>query len=345
MAVPVIILGAGASHDYIDPSQDRDILHNNQPPLTKELFHARKYDDLLIKYPDVGVLASDLYSRQYLKFEEYLTDIKEKRAAKDAGRQRQLVALEFYLQDLFRSLSEKYGYQPTNNYSALIQRIKDQDELGNGKACVINFNYDYLFEQNIPDINQNISSYISGSIKVIKPHGSCEWRYVLNIFNINIKDSYSYLIDNVWYNTMPENQNLQLYTTRMNLDGSYKKDNVYLYPAVAIPLSNKQYFICPQEHINSMIESFKNTDRILIVGWRAGDTRLLETMKEYLSPNVKITIVSSEPKSALEVKQNLSKFINANFDLSERNTFSQFMKSSESVDFFSPEYAKIPGKR
>ena len=59
---PLIILGAGASHDYIPDSQDREHLHEHRPPLTSDLFNAVKYDQFLRKYPDVGRLAADKFN-------------------------------------------------------------------------------------------------------------------------------------------------------------------------------------------------------------------------------------------------------------------------------------------
>lgn len=340
---PVIILGAGASYDYIDSSQDNHAGHMGKPPLTADLFNVR-YENFLKKYPDVGRLASDIYTRQYLKFEDYLTTIKDTRAAKDAGRQRQLVALEYYLQDLFKNLSELYGFQPTNNYAALIQRINDLEVDGNGGACFINFNYDILLEQNITSIQEHVDSYISGPIKVIKPHGSCEWRYILNRRYTDITSSYDFLMKQAWYSTMPENQMAQIYYKRMNFNNwSYFDDEIYLYPAVAIPLANKQHFICPEDHINQMVEAIKNTDRVLVIGWRAGDMHLLQILKENLPQKTKVKIVSHNIDSAKETRENMKKYINVNFDVSKQQTFSHFMKSSESVEFFTDKYVTYPG--
>ena len=96
MAYPLIIFGAGASHDYSPLGK--------LAPLTKELVENQfLYEDLLEKYRGAANVLADLIQRvkQGNKtFEQELTAMKER--TKDSKQMRaHFSALEFYLRDLF----------------------------------------------------------------------------------------------------------------------------------------------------------------------------------------------------------------------------------------------------
>jgi hypothetical protein len=331
---PVIIVGAGASYDYVHT--DHLVRSNDwRPPLTNDLFNVRKYESVLLKYPETMELASDALRKipHMMSFEEYLTGIRDKRASTDANRQRQLVSLSFYLQHLFHDISANYGSQPTNNYRALLGAIKDNG----GEACIVSFNYDNLLEQNIPEINDKIDSYLNSAVKVIKPHGSYDWVYPISLDSYYKKSSYEFLMDNPWYITMPENQNPQLYPLRKLHHSNKYFDRQYgqrFYPAIAIPLANKESYVCPDSHVKHLTAAINNTDRILIIGWKAGDKNLVSLLEKEIRRQVRVTVVSSGSKSASEIIKKLEHIPQITFVASNKEGFTNFLRSEESDEFF-----------
>src|SRR3990167_963007 len=76
-----------------------------------------------------------------------------------------------------------------------------------------------------------------------------------------------------------------------------------LFPALAIPLIGKHKYICPERHIRELEQNLKKVDRILIIGWRAEDPALLETIKRYLPPEMsyKVLVVSGTLEGAKKI--------------------------------------------
>lgn len=327
-------MGAGASKDYIRPQLNRKSA-DWKPPLTNDMFGRNVFDQYLDKYPEVKHLAADALTKvpERMSLEDYLSDIKENKAATDANRQKQLVALGFYLQQLFQKISSEYGNQHLNNYVSLITKIKDNG----GKALIINFNYDKLLEQNIPGIKDRISQYLEGAIKVIKIHGACDWTYSLqNMFNEN-RDPYDFFMQNPWFETKSENtqpklteefRGLGFESYKQNYQGQYWN----FYPAVAIPIT-KDKFICPEKHITHLKSELAATDRILIIGWSAGDPQLLGLLEENIKKTTSVLIVSRNFDSASAIGKKMESNKLLKITPSGYEGFSNFMRSEE-IDKF-----------
>jgi hypothetical protein len=72
---------------------------------------------------------------------------------------------------------------------------------------------------------------------------------------------------------------------------------------------------------------------MLVVGWRAGDTHLIDLLEENIIRNVRVTIVSSDAESAENVKKNLSRVKKLDFKL-VGGGFSYFVNSASVKEFF-----------
>ena len=176
MFYPFIILGDGASFDSVPEKHITGVIEL-RPPVSDSLLDIR-FDGIIRRFPEVIDLTSSVMRdiSPGTSLEDSLLRI-QKRAQENSERSVQLVMFEFYLQELFTKISSPaggFGGQTASNYRALIQEIKD----GPNRAIVVNFIYDTVFEH---DLNSGVSStehYIEGPIKVIKVHGSCDWRYI-----------------------------------------------------------------------------------------------------------------------------------------------------------------------
>jgi hypothetical protein len=329
----VIILGAGASHDYF--SFEHGNFHDaGKPPLANELVYPEKLNAKIAgRYPDVNDLLADVVTPVMNKeksLEEALKNIKDNFGAHD-HRKKQLIAFQFYLRDLFAEISSKC--HPFNNYKILYNKIRDHN---NGQACIATFNYDTLLERSIGNIGYGEhSSYIKNPIKIIKLHGSHDWAYIgdkkrKKLLFQDITDSYQYLT------TYPEHMDKlharqDVYPYHISELG--KEDDLFQFPAIAIPLPEKQDFICPERHVEILKAELINVDKILIIGWRAGDPYLIELMENTVSKDIPVHIVSNVMSSAEEVQRRLSHIKRFMFEL-HNGGFSKFIHSDASDLFF-----------
>lgn len=298
MAYPLIIIGAGASHDYSKSS-------NIPPPTTKDLVDNSHLDrELLKKYPIVSNLLSDIESAVNIHgkgFEQALNETKE-RFGHIAEIQAQLVALQFYLQELFEKISSRF--EKINNYKILQQHITTYS---GGKACVASFNYDSLFEDSIVGKHWGrMDDYVNGNLKVIKLHGSHNWSYIWNKDAIHFSDEYNSGFDYATKNPTFLNSLHSKHTNPYHND-ELLNENYFKFPALAIPLPMKQDMaICPQTHIDILKQEMSLVDKVLIIGWQAADDYLLNLMKDNINQGVKFIVVSKEKDSADKIAQKVS---------------------------------------
>ena len=180
--------------------------------------------------------------------------------------------------------------------------------INNGQANIVSFNYDTLFESSIGmDIWQTMDSYIKNNIKLIKVHGSHNWIYIQSkslIFgpDADLSD-YDFYIKNPDFldNIRSRQKDVSPYTLAYINKLKDQGREFMKFPAIAIPLPDKSTFVCPQVHLQELAAALKSADRVLIIGWKAGDKHFLDFMKECLSKDVPITVVSSSKRSAEEI--------------------------------------------
>lgn len=350
-----IVLGAGASHDFIDPKyiSTGKVLdwETFKPPLASEIFNPAKFGGVIQKYNEASQLSASVLSalRAGKDLEEFMQELRER----GGHRIPQLVELVFYLGDLFQLISSKFRNNPGNNYSDLIGRIRDNG----GEACMVTFNYDTLLETNLgtqfAEKKHELDDYIRHDIQVIKIHGSCEWSYVSGPFEqyevdeiLKIGGINKYLVQNpsrVYgikedgkkINTQPEiipQRNFQM--TQKN---TYGTDEFFeSYPALAIPVRTKHTYVCPDYHIEELKKALSQTCKILIIGWKAADENLLEIFEEVIKYPVEFTIVAGKgSKTAEEIKEKIRQKVKVvSFKIVDQG-FTGFMGSQACDDFFS----------
>jgi hypothetical protein len=84
-----------------------------------------------------------------------------------------------------------------------------------------------------------------------------------------------------------------------NPDQNYD-DGVAYAPAIAVPLAVKASFACPDDHLQRFKDLLPTADRILIVGWRAGEAHVRELLAAiYRGPNVLVVSRTEDSASAV----------------------------------------------
>jgi len=341
MAYPLIIIGAGASHDYIHDNQEDPLVSEYKPPLADNLFN-RYFNDYINEFPEMGQLPGSIINAVKNKqgLEQFLSGI-EKRQSNNPDRRKELIAFRFYLQRLFKVISDKYGGNSLSNFHGLIGEIKDHF----AQACIVNFNYDLLLEQAL-GIGESIDSYVEGQIKIIKVHGACDWihpfRSPYRKSDKDIRKSYLYFLENTdLFYKIDSNPNKAFYV-RNNLFNTNYMEKIndgtiyFLYPAILLPLPDKESFVCPEKHELELEKALKLVDRILVIGWKAQDVHLIKIMEEEIEQPVFITIVAGKKD---EIKEIRNRFNGLNV-IKENSCvgFSNFVGSEVCDEFLNDEY-------
>jgi len=342
---PLIIFGAGASLDSFDTfSRFENIKSINLlkwvPPLTNNIFDRTKFEHILERYPEANQLAvEDFRVSNEFSLEDLITNTLIIRAVKNPIWYKRLISFRFYLQHLFSGVSRNF-FHLTNNYGRLISLINEHSK---ERACFVNFNYDLLFERHLNHIayTSNIDNYVQGSFKVIKIHGACNWIRSVGFGDTNdadFKNGKEFSLDNAEDILLSEISD----TTQLNLpeimtdspDWDYfdpindgfpaHQDRVkYYVPDLALPMQGKRNYVCPKKHIDILEKEMELIDRVIIIGWKAGDDFLINLMKTKLRPNTPIIVVS--PSAAGEIASKLrNNGLSAN---SIKCTFTDFIKN------------------
>jgi hypothetical protein len=70
------------------------------------------------------------------------------------------------------------------------------------------------------------------------------------------------------------------------LDGAImvRSSNSAAIPAIAVPVTSKDLFECPEEHIEKVRPLLTKTNAILVIGWRAQELTFMDMLRELL-PN------------------------------------------------------------
>ncbi|MBA7677702.1 hypothetical protein ES703_85964 [subsurface metagenome] len=177
-------------------------------------------------------------------------------------------------------------------------------------------------------------SYIKGSLKLIKLHGSHDWAYVgesdrEKLRFLNITNSYEYLKRYPDHISNLQKNNIYPYHVKQ-----LERGGIFKFPAIAMPLPEKQNYICPPQHIDSLKQALNETDRILVIGWAARDQQLLDLIKENINKKIPITIVSGNIDSSKLIKEKFQSM--GNFDCHRFNGgFTDFIASNDFEEFFS----------
>ncbi|HCE31101.1 MAG: hypothetical protein UT54_C0061G0003 [Candidatus Daviesbacteria bacterium GW2011_GWB1_39_5] len=354
MAYPLIILGAGASMDYLRADDHIEHRNNNfsryRSPLMNQLFDDTRFYEILDRHPMMGSFATDVMNamgRSNPNFEAYLTDARDNLAKTNPAIYSQLVSLIFYLADLFSEISVKY-YYPRNHYIDLFQKI---DNYCGSQSCIVNFNYDLLLERSLcAHLNGGfdilkVDDYINKNVKVIKIHGACNWRY--NPQTVHTKQTTAFdFFSNFSKELITNGTKDQIYPlasdiNNVNFNPEYVEGlqswTVKL-PAISLPLKDKtSNYVCNESHINILKESIKKADRVLIIGWRGADQYLFTLLKNELGDKkINVTVVAKN-STAESVIQHFASNV-PQFRINPKNVhqtgFSDFMKTEDYENFF-----------
>ena len=184
-----------------------------------------------------------------------------------------------------------------SNYKALLDQVRRYP-----KVCFVTFNYDTLLEEALLDLAPPIErmlGYIRGPFQVFKPHGSIDWeRFV----DIDIPPESNRFQDII--NAAPSHRPSDHWRKKGEQFGQSLPQAQWM-PTIAIPVASKAQFVLPKDHADAMIESIKEVNKVLIVGWRAAEHAFLQSLAQNLQSPVQVLAVCGSESAANETLEKL----------------------------------------
>jgi hypothetical protein len=303
----LVILGAGASFDSIYEYYDGIDVMPWRPPLANELFSPRKnFREIILKYPGGRYFMSQLNGINDVEdFFEKQWKIIENNRADDL--MSAFINLNYCLSHLMMAVSIYHNDTGLSNYDVLVQKAYEYSVTNDADVMFVTFNYDILLEHSLSKVyygqtrQLEIHEYINKPLKIIKPHGSCNWFKKINgksMLNHNetIPDHLYDTRTTLKKLTDSLDNNFRIIPSPINFEitehvGPIKQ---FFFPQLLIPLKEKDDFILPKEHDEYLKQNLNEVDEILIVGWKGTENKFLELLQRNLgSKTLKITCVNA----------------------------------------------------
>ncbi len=223
-----------------------------------------------------------------------------------------------------------------SNYRTLLDDIRHH---GNKDVTLVTFNYDCLLEFAIEHqtkaIVKSIDDYLNlGPYTLVKVHGSVNWgRVVSGGHDTAPVNSPAHIAESLIEHAAT------LEMTRDYLLATEEPPTVripreaVLFPAIAIPVQNKQEFECPQAHLEALQQRLQKTTHILIVGWAAMDSHFLRLLRKHLSSAPLIQVVCGPGSATNDATERIrSAGIAANYD-AQGMTFTSYILRGAGAGF------------
>ncbi|MFO6453471.1 MULTISPECIES: hypothetical protein [unclassified Aeromicrobium] len=226
----------------------------------------------------------------------------------------QLLALRSYLAELMREVPRRWAEECqglTNYVLALDEAARWREAVGSSDpvACVT-FNYDTLLEDAVSKVYghriDGIDSYLDhDDVKVLKPHGSVNWRRAARAELTSV-----YLGKAGLHRAIDQAADLEWLP-----DYAFRDDDRYqdprdpktvLLPALSIPVQQKIDFMMPVRHRQTLAEILARTTVLIAVGWRARERHFLKLVQEHLPASIcRLVTVAESEAAAKETVDNL----------------------------------------
>jgi SIR2-like domain len=344
----LVIFGAGASYDSCPTlpvkglnSQAIRNQRPERPPLAAELFYNNDiFSQPLRQYWECNPIVPYLRDIPSGSFEEQLDKLQEE-SRTDPIRIKQLTGIRYYLQDMLFQCENHWSGQTRGitNYLTLMDQLR-RASATNGPIILVTFNYDRLLDQALHHFGvhiKGIDDYISNDrIKLFKLHGSINWgkRIESPLFqDIGVRNP-----NEIAHEIIDKSPVITISDNYVFEDGQYpftKSNGLPVYPALAIPIINKQSFECPIEHLDQLNRVIGKTKRMLVVGWRGTEKHFRDLIKSNAPGEIEVESVCGTRDYSTEPLNNIQ-----NHGISISGTpydggFTEYVKNREAERFFS----------
>jgi hypothetical protein len=354
----MVIFGAGASYDssstYLPgaaisvtgESPEFSRLNNyHRPPLAKELFANRPMfieaiDEFHQCKPIVPKLRNPAITRGDASIEALLREIEEGAKAFPQGR-KEINAIRCYLARAVSKCEQRWreNTRGITNHLSLLRDIWRTYPAG--PVSLVTFNYDTILEDALAELSpgfeiKQMRDYAHRStvpFHLFKLHGSVNWGHEIDIRfefpgNLNMTNPPSvltYLIDHATEKDITDRFVMSIPSSMGLADGQRPS-----FPAIAIPIENKQVFECPHEMICELKGLLPGVTKLILIGWRATEEHFLQLLREHLKPEVYVSIVAANGSEAEGIRLHLAQSMlgkRLSINPEQVNGFSEFILS------------------
>jgi hypothetical protein len=306
----MIIFGAGASYDSVAHVPEvENGSEDSRPPLANQLFDTR-FADTITYFPQLnGIITNLRFRPDNESIEQTLQRIQSEGEVNEA-RIRQLAAIRCYLQNMLWECEAKWRerHRGVNNYTALLDQIEHWRVQTKEKICLVTFNYDRMLEEALISLGvttNKLEDYVKDErYTLIKIHGSVNWARELE------GDIPTFSNSNPWTMT----SELIDFAPRLKLSTRYRiienrptpsVPDAILFPALAIPLEQKNDFECPIEHLNVFKSIIPEVDKLITIGWRGKELHFLSLLAENLQNEIHGIAISGNNEFSNETIRNI----------------------------------------
>lgn len=312
----MVVFGAGASYDSIP-----HVRSPNAPyrlPLGDQLFDDRvDFSKWIERFKRCNAVIPYLRNLPQGSSVESQLEGLRKEAETNPTRHKQLSAVQFYLQSMIWECEDNWNREQAkgvSNYKTLLDQIESWRREVNETVCFVTFNYDRMLENALLDVDiniQNIGDYVkSEAYKIIKLHGSVDWGHEvvteLDIAGRRYLDVANDLIERRSFLRVSEDFCIVLGPLGSEDSIDVDDPGPPVFPALAIPVENKQDYECPEEQIKVLQICIPEVTKMVLIGWRATETHFLELLKARLRKKITVKAVNGGQKSEKETVNRLA---------------------------------------
>ena len=299
----LVVVGAGASYDSVNPRKHGSMPETLKPPLAQELFDPR-FKQFLGLFPQLSGIVDLLRDLPDGKTLEQVLESLQDDARDYPKRSEQLTAVKFYLQHVLMSCGNGWAAaaDQASNYAALFDRIDSWRHRNSERVAVVTFNYDLMVEHALNTLFgipfDHIDDWIAGpNYRLFKLHGSVNWTHPVALPDHPDPPTVREMIEAASRDDLLISELFRRIDNPGDLDSPGD-----VYPALAIPLVTKNTFECPKEHLKALEQELPDTDRILVIGWRGTEASFLNLWREKIvSDDVRQLLFVAEDHDAASV--------------------------------------------
>ena len=322
----MVIFGAGASYDasadYAPPKAHADRL-----PLANDLFRdGGIFRTARDRYPQIYGILSRLVPQSDRSIEEVLQNLYAESNNSPIRRQ-QLAAVRYYLRFLFHELTPKWSAAigGGTNFVGLLDQIRHSTQEA---TCLVTFNYDTLLEEALHiycgmDFKVMDDYIAAPDFKLFKVHGSQDWgRHVQggHMAALGNKDSTPWANEAKMIEHVDTLGISQTYSVIHRNYGA-RWSGPPLYPALAIPMTDKEDFECPPGHLQALSQLMPKIDKIITIGWRGRERHFLKLLR---GVSIKGVLIASVAKDEPEAEDTVLQIRQASVPVRHHQAFGGF---------------------
>ena len=252
------------------------------------------------------------------------------------------INIQFYLQKLFSAISQDIveNHSRNNLYSLFANKLqKYTTRKPHERIAMVSFNYDTILDHFIENhfgINfESMTDYVDwnkNKVVLLKPHGSVNWGWPFRQDRINgntqntiatalynnkiepwkiyyhfLGDTKDMAASNTWgYETHFHPERKGRLTINKNLieKSMDNSDKVY-FPALLMPYRDKDEFVMPFDHYETMEHSFSQVEELYLIGWKGNEDLFNRTLRDHAYKLKRIVIVNPKKQNVVD---NLEKY-------------------------------------